>query len=220
MRQIALDTETTGLFYYQGHRIIEIGCVEIIDKKLTDKTFQSYFNPERSIDKEAKKITGLTEIFLRDKPLFKDLADNFFEFIKGADEIIIHNSIFDVNFINNELKIINHSVKNIKDHFKILDTLDFARKMHPGKKNNLDALCSRYNIISKERELHGALLDATLLAKVYIEMTIASKRNNSDEAIINNVEINNKIDILKANKREFNAHINYIKNLKDMINIV
>lgn len=215
MRQISLDTETTGLFYYQGHRIIEIGCVEILNKEITKNTFHSYINPERDVEKEAKKITGLTENFLKNKPLFKDVVDNFFKFIENADEIIIHNAAFDINFINNELKILNYKIKNIKDYFKIFDTLDFARKLYPGKKNNLNALCERYNISTLERTQHGALLDATLLAKVYIEMT---SNNISDESINykkENTQKNNNLEILKANKQEIISHINYIKLLKN-----
>jgi DNA polymerase-3 subunit epsilon len=221
MRQIALDTETTGLFYYQGHRIIEIGCIEIINKKITNNFFHSYINPERNIDKDAKKITGLTENFLKDKPLFKDIIDNFLNFIDNADEIIIHNASFDINFINNELKIVNHKIKNIKNNFKIFDTLDFARKLYPRKKNTLDALCNRYNINISNRTLHGALLDANLLAKVYIEMTannIYYDLNNLKTEITQKIE--NKIEILKANKQEIISHINYIKNLKNQSKII
>lgn len=221
MRQISIDTETTGLFYYQGHRIIEIGCVEIIDNEITKNKFHSYINPERLIDYEAKKITGLTENFLKDKPFFKDIADNFFNFIKNADELIMHNASFDVNFINNELKIINHKIKNIKHDFKVFDTLELARKLHPGKKNNLDALCSRYNISLSERTLHGALLDAELLAKVYLEM-IKNNDNNENKNCknITDINLNTKIELLKANKQELKIHINYIKNLKEQIRMI
>lgn len=221
MRQISLDTETTGLLYYQGHRIIEIGCVEILDKKITDNVFHSYINPERKIDKDAKKITGLTDDFLKNKPLFKDILSNFFDFIKNADEIIIHNAAFDINFINNELKLLNYKIKNIKNNFKIFDTLDFARKIHPGKKNNLDALCNRYNVNITERNLHGALLDAKLLAQVYLEMinnqSIESTQITQNE---NNSNIQNKLEILKANKQEIDTHIKYIKFLKDQSKLI
>lgn len=215
MRQISLDTETTGLFYYQGHRIIEIGCIEIIDRKITTNTFHSYINPERDVDKDAKKITGLTEYFLKDKPLFKDIINNFFDFINNADEIIMHNAAFDVNFINNELKILNYKITDLKKHFKVFDTLGLARQMHPGKKNNLDALCNRYNINIKERSFHGALLDANLLAQVYLEMTSTQHNKDQTKTLISTININ-KIETLKATKQELDAHINYIKTLKDL----
>lgn len=221
MRQISLDTETTGLFYYQGHRIIEIGCVEIIDRKITKNTFQAYINPERLIDNDAKKITGLTDLFLKDKPLFKNVVNIFLNFIKDADEIIIHNAPFDINFINNEFKIINHDIKNIKHTFKIFDTLELARKLHPGKKNNLDALCIRYNISLSERKIHGALLDAELLAKVYLAMTENEENyENKKSNIVNDLTLNENIEILKANKQELNSHITYIKNLQEQIRII
>ncbi len=220
MRQISIDTETTGLFYYQGHRIIEIGCVEIIDRKITHKVFQTYLNPERLIDTEAKKITGLTDLFLKDKPSFKDVIESFLNFINDS-ELIMHNAPFDINFINNELKIINHRIKNIKYDFKIIDTLALARKLYPGKKNNLDALCARFNINNTERKIHGALLDAELLAQVYLELTQDDENNeNKKNKKLNNVNLNDNIEILKANKQELITHISYIKNLKDEIKLI
>lgn len=221
MRQISLDTETTGLFYYQGHRIIEIGCIEIINRQITKNTFQVYINPERLIDNEAKKITGLTDNFLKDKPIFKNIVNDFLDFINDADEIIIHNAPFDINFINNELKIINHSIKNIKNNFKIFDTLELARKMYPGKKNNLDALCIRYNINLAERKVHGALLDAELLAKLYLTMTQDDEINEIKKSnLVNNLTLNEKIEVLKANKQELNSHAVYIKNLQEQIRMI
>lgn len=221
MRQISLDTETTGLFYYQGHRIIEIGCIEIIDRKITSNNFQAYINPERLIDKDAKKITGLTDLFLKDKPLFINVVESFLNFIENADELIMHNAPFDINFINNEFKIINHSIKNIKHNFKIFDTLQLARKLHPGKKNNLDALCLRYNIDLSGRKLHGALLDAELLAKVYLAMTQDDENyENKKLKNIQDLTLNENIEILKANKQELNTHIAYIKNLQDQIKMI
>lgn len=220
MRQISIDTETTGLFYYQGHRIIEIGCVEIIDRKITKKVFQTYINPERLIDKEAKKITGLTDLFLRDKPSFKDVIENFLTFINDA-ELIMHNAPFDINFLNNELKIINHRIKNIKYDFKIIDTLALARKLFPGKKNNLDALCIRFNITKTEREVHGALIDAELLAKVYLALT-QDDENNENKKLKNshNINLNDHIEIIKSNKQELITHISYIKNLQEQIKMI
>ena len=145
----------------------------------------------------------------------------FLNFIKDADEIIIHNAPFDINFINNEFKIINHDIKNIKHNFKIFDTLELARKLHPGKKNNLDALCMRYNISLSERKIHGALLDAELLAKVYLAMTENEENyENKKSNIVNDLTLNENIEILKANKQELNSHITYIKNLQEQIRII
>jgi len=216
IRQISLDTETTGLLYYKGHRIIEIGCVEIINRKITENIYHSYINPKKNIDKEARKITGITDNFLKDKPLFNNIIDDFFNFINNSDEIIIHNASFDVNFINNELKLNQYKIKNIKSHFKIFDTLSFARSIHPGKKNNLNALCKRYNIEHEERIFHGALLDAYLLAKIYLEMT--AKQSNlilkKNKKIKEKPLIKNNFKILNADKQEFNMHIKYIEHLK------
>ena len=177
MRIIAIDTETTGLFFFDGHKIIEIACIEIINDNITNKLFHTYVNPKRNIDIGAKKITGLNEEFLKDKPEFKDIIEHFFHFIKNSESLIMHNAKFDTSFINNELKIINHKIKNIYEHFNIIDTLELARKIHPGKKNNLDALCKRYDITTSNREIHGALIDAELLAKVYIKMNKEKEKN-------------------------------------------
>ncbi len=220
MRQIALDTETTGLLYHQGHRIIEIGCIEIIDRQITNKFFHTYINPNRHIDEGAKKITGLTDKFLLDKPPFKKIVTTFFEFIYTADELIIHNANFDINFINNELKLINFKITNIKSKFKIFDTLNYARKIHPRKKNNLNILCDRYNVNATKRIKHGALIDAKLLAEVYIKMT--STQNNiiyeNKTKDINPKTIPHlKSGILKANKYELKNHINYILKIKKNI---
>ena len=217
MRQISLDIETTGLLFYKGHRIIEICCVEIINKKITNKTFHTYINPNRLIDKSAQKITGIGNDFLKNKPYFIDIIDNFFKFINKADEIIIHNANFDINFINNELRLNNYNIKNIKKHFKIFDTLNFARKIHPGKKNNLDALCQRYNVANNIRKKHSALIDAILLAEIYIEMTskqekIIFKRKYH---ITKQVKELNSFNIIKANKKELKIHAKYINLLKE-----
>lgn len=218
MRQIVIDTETTGLDYEKGHRIIEIGCVEIVERKITNNVFHTYVNPERKMDIVATNITGLTNDFLENKPIFKDIINDLLNFIKNANELIIHNANFDTNFINNELSIINHEIKNIKNHIKIIDTLSYARKIHPGKKNNLDALCERYNINTNERTKHGALIDAKLLAKVFIEMTTKQTNVNFTKKI-ENIDYNHKpkLKILNANKHELNFHNNYIKNIKSKI---
>ncbi len=170
MRQIVLDTETTGLQPEEGHRIIEIGCIELLDRKITQAQFHQYINPERAIDESALAIHGITNAFLKDKLLFADIAPAFMEFIQGA-ELIIHNAPFDIGFLNHELSLANQAWRPITDYCRIIDTLVMARQMHVGQRNSLDALCKRYNIDSSRRELHGALLDATLLAQVYLSMT-------------------------------------------------
>jgi DNA polymerase-3 subunit epsilon len=169
-RQIILDTETTGLEPSEGHRIIEIGAIEMINRKITNNHFHRYINPEREIDLGALNVHGLTEEFLKDKPLFSHMAEEFINFIKDA-ELIIHNAKFDVGFIDHELKLYNAKLGKTTDYCKIIDTLSLARSRHPGQKNNLDALCKRYNIDNTKRNLHGALLDAQLLAQVYLAMT-------------------------------------------------
>ncbi len=170
MRQIILDTETTGLYPEQGHRIIEIGCVELVDRCFTENNFHKYVNPERKVEAEAMAIHGISDEFLADKPLFNEVMQDFIEYIDGA-ELVIHNAPFDVGFLNHEFKLVDHQAKNIEEYATVFDTLMFARKKHPGKKNNLDALCRRYNVDNTKREFHGALLDAQLLAEVYLAMT-------------------------------------------------
>ncbi len=169
MRQIVLDTETTGLEPKEGHRIIEIGCVELVGRKLTGNTFHQYLQPGREIDPGAIEVHGITNEFLADKPLFEDVVDDFVNFIRGA-ELVIHNAPFDVGFINHELQLCGHT-DQVTDICGVLDTLVMARRMHPGQKNNLDALCKRYMIDNSSRDLHGALLDAEILADVYLAMT-------------------------------------------------
>lgn len=169
MRQIVLDTETTGLEPGEGHRIIEIGCVEIVDRRLTGRHFHVYINPERKVDIGALEVHGLSDEFLADKPLFRDVADAFIDFIREG-ELIIHNAAFDVGFLDHELKLLQaHGC--IADHCGVVDTLLMARKKHPGQRNSLDALCKRYGVDNSQRELHGALLDAEILADVYLLMT-------------------------------------------------
>ncbi|MDT8386343.1 MAG: DNA polymerase III subunit epsilon [Thiogranum sp.] len=169
MRQIVLDTETTGLDPRQGHRIIEIGCVELINRRLTGNNFHQYLQPEREIDAGAMQVHGISNEFLADKPLFREVVDEFMSYVGGA-QLIIHNAPFDVGFLNHELLQCQFG-KEIPDLCAILDTLALARTMHPGQKNNLDALCRRYEIDNSRRDLHGALLDAEILADVYLAMT-------------------------------------------------
>ena len=169
MRQILLDTETTGIGAESGHRIIEIGCVELIDRQLTGNHFHVYLNPERDIDEGAFKVHGISRDFLEDKPKFTDIIDDFINFIKSS-ELIIHNAPFDVGFLDVELRRANFNRK-IKDICDIFDTLEYARKKYPGQRNNLDALCKRFDIKHFNRDLHGALLDSEILAHVYLAMT-------------------------------------------------
>ena len=169
-RIIVMDTETTGIDPSQGHRIVEIGCVEMIERKLTGNTFHVYINPQRKMDAEVIAIHGITNEFVADKPLFSAVAEDFLDFIKGS-EMIAHNAVFDVNFLNHELKNLNPPLGKVEDYCKITDSLVLARKKHPGQKNNLDALCKRYFIDNSARTFHGALLDSEILAEVYLAMT-------------------------------------------------
>lgn len=170
MRQIVIDTETTGLKPEQGHRIIEIGCVELINRRLTGEKYQVYLNPEREIEAEALSVHGITNEFLSDKPLFKEVANEFIKFISGA-ELIAHNASFDVGFINHEFKLSRLGLAKLSKYCQVFDTLKLARKMHPGQRNSLDALSKRYQVEHINRVLHGALLDAEILAHVYLAMT-------------------------------------------------
>ncbi|MBT6115494.1 MAG: DNA polymerase III subunit epsilon [Porticoccaceae bacterium] len=170
MRQIVLDTETTGLETSQDHRIIEIGCVELVGRKLTGRHYHQYVNPQRKVDVGAMEVHGITDQFLEDKPLFETVAREFLEFVDGAD-LVIHNAPFDVGFINHEIAKLNGAYQAIESGCRIIDTLALARQKHPGQKNNLDALCKRYGVDNSQRDLHGALLDAEILADVYLLMT-------------------------------------------------
>ena len=169
-RQIVLDTETTGLEPSQGHRIIEIGCVELVNRKLTGNHYHQYVNPEREIDQGALEVHGITNEFLDDKPLFANIVDEFLDYVNGA-ELVIHNASFDIGFINHELGLASSATRDILKSCTVVDSLLLARKKHPGQKNNLDALCKRYTIDNSRRNLHGALLDAEILADVYLAMT-------------------------------------------------
>lgn len=170
MRQIVLDTETTGLETSQGHRIIEIGCVELVNRRLTGRHYHQYINPQREIDAGAQAVHGISNAMLEDKPVFARIADEFLQFV-GDAELIIHNAAFDIGFINYELNMLRPGFGSITDRCHVIDTLLMARAKHPGQKNNLDALCKRYGVDNSQRELHGALLDAEILADVYLLMT-------------------------------------------------
>lgn len=169
MRQIVLDTETTGIDPGDGHRIIEIGCVEMVERQVTGRHYHVYVNPEREVEAEAITVHGITNDFLADKPKFADIADEFFEFIKGA-ELVIHNAAFDIGFMDSEFARLK-PVRKTTEHCGVVDSLAIARKKHPGQKNNLDALCKRYGVDNSNRDLHGALLDAEILADVYLLLT-------------------------------------------------
>ena len=170
MRQVVLDTETTGLAWDRGHRVVEIGCVELVERRPTGRHFQRYLNPGRELDPKAQEITGLTLEFLSDKPLFEQVALEFLDFIRGA-ELIIHNAAFDVGFLDNELSLLGPHMGQLRDHASVLDTIALARERFPGQRISLDALCRRLGVDNEHRALHGALLDAELLAQVYLSLT-------------------------------------------------
>ena len=170
MRLIVLDTETTGLEPSQGHKIIEIGGVEVVDRKLTGRHFHKYVNPQRDIDDGAFEVHGISAEFLADKPIFAEIAQEFIDFTQGA-ELVIHNAPFDVSFLNYELSLLDQPLGTIEEHCQVTDSLALARHKHPGQKNGLDALCRRYAVDNSARQLHGALLDAEILADVYLLMT-------------------------------------------------
>jgi DNA polymerase-3 subunit epsilon len=214
MRQIALDTETTGLSASKGHRIIEIGCVEIVNRRITNQRFHRYLQPNRQIDAGAMKVHGITNEFLQDKPSFADVVDEFMDFIKGA-ELIIHNAPFDVGFINHELNLLNKGLQQLANYCEILDTLELARARHPGQKNNLDALCKRYYVDNSNRQLHGALLDAEILADLYLTMTggqvslLSSEDNKASTQQQTFEPISSKrpaLCIIAPTKQELQAH--------------
>ena len=215
-RQVVLDTETTGLSTADDHRIIEIGCVEIINRRLTGRNFHQYINPEREIDAGAIEVHGITAEFLADKPLFADVADEFLAFVRGA-ELIIHNAPFDVGFLDHELGKIPDQQTTIATICSVLDTLKMARDRHPGQKNNLDALCKRYDVDNTNRQLHGALLDAEILADVYLAMTggqvslslAAEQPAQTDRPVAENTLTagpQKKLKVLKASTDELAAH--------------
>ena len=219
MRQIILDTETTGLSVESGHRVIEIGMVEIIDRRLTGNDFQAYLNPERKIDPASIPIHGLTDEFIADKPLFKDIVTEFLSFIDDS-EVIMHNAPFDSSFINHEFDLAGID-QHLEDLCRITDSLTLARKKHPGQRNSLDALCSRYEVNTSSRELHGALIDAKLLANVYLLMTGgqvgffgASNQKEQNNDIKSAFDFSNRKKIVvDLDESEIKAHQDYLKKL-------
>ncbi|QDD14146.1 DNA polymerase III subunit epsilon [Candidatus Methylopumilus rimovensis] len=219
MRHIFLDTETTGLYANQGHRIIEIAAIEIINRRPTNNSFHFYVNPDREIDPAAQEVHGITLDFLQDKPRFTEIASDFIKFVKDAT-LIIHNAPFDIGFINMELGLIEkppieEAVENV------IDTLKMAKDMRPGQRNSLDALCRFYNINNSQRSLHGALLDAQLLAEVYLAMTrgqedlmIDFQYNGSDIVGEKNAKRPTNLFILKADDEELKSHEAYLNKMK------
>ncbi len=170
MRQVVLDTETTGLSAEKGHRVVEIGCIELVERRPTGRRFQRYLNPQRPMDAGAIEVTGLTDDFLADKPRFEEIVDEFLAFIDGA-ELIIHNAAFDVGFLDAELARTGRGLRGIRETCGVVDSLQLARERYPGQRNSLDALCKRLQVDNAHRTLHGALLDAELLAEVYLGLT-------------------------------------------------
>ena len=170
MRQIVLDTETTGLSTAQGHRIIEIGCVELVNRRLTGREYHRFVNPDRDIDEGAERVHGISLADLENEPRFHEIVDELLDFLRGA-ELVIHNAEFDVGFLEHELQLMKHPQPAITDHASVLDTLTLARELHPGQRNSLDALCKRYEVDASKRDVHGALIDSELLARVYLAMT-------------------------------------------------
>jgi len=216
MRQVILDTETTGIGAEKGHRIIEIGCVEMIDRKLTGRHYHQYVNPQRSSDVEAVGVHGITDEFLADKPLYGQIAQAFYEFIDGA-ELVIHNAPFDIGFMDAEFRRLNMPMTNT--FCTVLDTLVMARDMRPGQRNSLDAVCCSYGIDNSHRELHGALLDAEILADVYLMMTggqtdllfSSGASENDDSSVLLNLEAlgnvdSNTLSVVRATPDELTAH--------------
>lgn len=213
MRQIVLDTETTGLDPAQGHRIIEIGCVELVNRKLTGRHFHHYLQPDRQVDPGAFNVHGISNEFLADKLRFHNIVEDFLAFVEGA-ELIIHNAPFDVGFINAEFKLLPTTSQQLEKCCTIVDTLILARQMHPGQRNSLDALCKRYEIDNSHRESHGALLDAKILADVYLAMTGGQaslilegvEQGHAVEEIIRRLVDRPGLRVIRADEQELDAH--------------
>ena len=224
MRKIILDTETTGLESRQGHRIIEIGCIELINRRKTERNFHQYLNPERDIEDGAFNIHGLSNEFLSDKSRFADIAQEFIDFIRDG-ELIIHNAPFDIGFINAELKLLGKKWGKIEDYCTVFDTLVLVREKHPGQKNNLDALCKRYEVDNSQRDLHGALLDAQILLDVYLKMTggqtdltfhsVATSHGvkGKSEQYLNNKH--KKLVVIEPTESELAEHRMLLESIKD-----
>ena len=220
MRQVVLDTETTGLEPKQGHRIIEIGCVEMVNRRLTRNHYHQYIKPDRKIDNGAIEVHGITNEMLEDKPLFEDIVDDFIDYVRGA-ELIIHNAPFDVGFINHEFSQLTRDIPQLETICTITDSLQLARKQYPGQKNNLDALCRRLEIDNSQRVLHGALLDSEILAEVYLAMTGGQTGLDVDgtaefggvEPIERISTDRPKLRVIKASSDDLQAHQDYLEKI-------
>ena len=224
-RQIILDTETTGLDPKSGHRVIEIGCIELVNRKFTGEQYHIYLNPDRDSDEAALEVHGLTSEFLSDKPRFKDIYEEFFEFI-GGSELLIHNAEFDINFLDHEIKLLSKKLPTVSDCVtKITDTLQIAREKHPGQRNSLDALVKRYEIGGYDRKLHGALLDSQILGDVYLSMTggqsdldfgvstTKQKVNENVSSDQSNSELN--LRVIELTEEENKSHKDYLRRMKE-----
>ena len=224
-RFISFDTETTGLYFDQGDRVVEIGAVEILGRNKTGKEYQTYLNPEgREMSAKAAEITNINDKQLKDKPLFKDIVDEFIDFIRGA-ELIAHNANFDIGFINNELKLIDHEVKDIADICKIIDTVVLARKVFPGQTNNLNSLSARLGVTGYDRTYHGALLDAQILADTYLHLTggqVALDLSDSDSIEVKEEEVTQSDEIhftnFNANENDISEHKKFLEVLRKKTN--
>ena len=228
VRQIIMDTETTGLETRDGHRVIEIGCVEVIDRKMTGHNYHQYLQPDRESDEAALAVHGITSEFLADKPRFNDIAATFIDYIRGA-ELIIHNAPFDIGFLNYELSRLDGDWGNIESICTITDSLIMAREMHPGQRNSLDALCKRYDINNAHRELHGALLDSEILGDVYLAMTggqvtmsLEAKRTDSTESEDEELNLGgislpqDALKVIRADAAELEAHQSRLTEIEKM----
>jgi|TARA_B100000959_G_scaffold263786_1_gene303517 DNA polymerase-3 subunit epsilon len=223
-RQIILDTETTGLDFKTGHRIIEIGCVEIVNRKFTGNEYHTYINPGRDSDEGALRVHGLTAEFLSDKPRFSEIYEDFINFIKDS-ELLIHNAEFDIGFLDNEIKLVSKNLNPVeKEVIKITDTLQIAREKHPGQRNSLDALVNRYEINGYDRELHGALLDSKILGDVYLSMTggqsaLDFTANDSHKKNVEEVKEKTsprkKLKVIKVSAKEKARNLEYLAKMKE-----
>jgi DNA polymerase-3 subunit epsilon len=223
-RQIILDTETTGLDFKTGHRIIEIGCVEIVNRKFTGNEYHTYINPERDSDEGALRVHGLTTEFLLDKPRFSEIYEDFINFIRDS-ELLIHNAEFDIGFLDNEINLVSKELNPVeKEVFKITDTLQIAREKHPGQRNSLDALVNRYEINGYDRELHGALLDSKILGDVYLSMTggqsdLDFTANEDDEKNTKTAKKKSssikKLKVIKVSAKEKARNLEYLAKMKE-----
>ena len=208
-RQIVLDTETTGMnqigAHYEGHKIIEIGAVEVVNRRLTGNNFHVYLKPDRLVDPEAFGVHGIADEFLLDKPTFAEVADEFMDYIRGA-ELVIHNAAFDIGFMDYEFSLLKRDIPKTNTFCKVTDSLAVARKMFPGKRNSLDALCARYEIDNSKRTLHGALLDAQILAEVYLAMEGETQQQQGEATIQRIVRQASKLRVVFATDEEIAAH--------------